>query len=249
MRRRSLFRMAAVCAAVLCFGAARADTVNISGLTWGTGLGVTVNFGGGGPKAMATLPGGTKNFNAGGFSGTYTPSPPAPVSFFGTSLSDTFCVEIYQNIVTGPVGGYSVVDPTSTAYSAGGANGWGFDNVNTSKRIDELMSWAYAGVSSPTQSTALQLAIWNVIYDNDNDVTAGFFNVVDFSATTLNSAVALAANGFLTGSIGATVTRHYLVATNADSQDVLVIPTPGSLALAGLGLAGLAVTRRRRSVA
>ena len=101
------------------------------------------------------------------------------------SLPFTFCVELGAPVTFGSAVAYSVVNPANAgAYTApfasGGSSGWDAGAVATSLRIDQLLAYALPtlGTNTPGGSAttaiedqgALQLAIWNAIYDAPSDV-------------------------------------------------------------------------------
>ena len=184
---------------------------------------------------------------AGAVLGTLTGAPGySLLSQSGVSSSFTFCVELFQALSTSAKT-YSVVDPAvAAAYTTLGANGWGPTAVTISGKIDSLMAAVLPSVNSAASAAALQLAIWEVIYD-----VGPVYNVLagtGFAVTLLpaDAAVGTQANLFLLG-IGTAATRHYSVLTNPDFQDVLIqVPEPMSASLVLLGLLGAAAARRRK---
>jgi hypothetical protein len=213
---------------------AQSATVNFTGWAFGNGNIVHV-----------TTP--AHNGLAGAFKGSVNFSAAEEAAGFVDILGNGFiayCVEINEhfNLPSGDMSGYSVVGASSFIRS--------FDNTllgeAKANRIGQLMSYVAADpqrVDTAAESTALQLAIWNLVYDSDNQIGAGSFH------ETGASAFSALANGFLSDSLA--VQNRYEVSflSKRGSQDFLLLrelPEPASLALACTALAAMGSISRRR---
>jgi hypothetical protein len=224
----TVFHRAALGLALLAgFHAAQASTVNLSSWTFGSG------------NNVHTLQPGYSGA-AGGFSGTLD----------GAAVM-TYCVELTQSFYWS-TSYTNYTDLTATAYFTAGSD--------KALKLARLVSYAYydsvVHVSTAAQSTSMQLAVWNVIYDNDYSLSSGSF------ADT--SGYASYATTLLTASQGFTNVANVWVLASPTQQDQLHwnkvslnrpsnasndVPEPGALALvlAALGAAGAAgVAARRR---
>ena len=125
-------------------------------------------------------------------------------------------------------------------------------------------SWLYkeyaAGIAAANDNvgrTALQMAIWNVLYDTDFTVDTGGFRVsasdtaVRLESNKLLAALAADLGGALLADATWLQLRDCSVSPCRDVQDFMgpraAVPEPSSLALLGLGAAATFVRRRRRA--
>jgi len=182
-------------------------------------------------------------------------------SNFGSTVA-TFCVELNQTFPAGTSSGafnvtsLAAVKGTATADAIQKLFG---NNYNT--------AWASSSFTGSTNSTAFQLALWELVYDG----TGGALGTGNFTYTgSLTSGVGLAAKNMLTAlgstsssAFGAAFPNSQVVWLSSGSfQDQIAIvphvppppgvPAPPSIVLAGLalgtGLFGRAF-RRRKDVA
>lgn len=217
----------------------QAASVNLSQWAHGNSWGHTVSVGSPDHTGPAGGFKGKVEFAAGGESG------------FTDKLTDfiTYCVEIEESfrLPSGRLDGYAVV--TGAAYGRW-SDGIGEAGADITDRLGRLLSYVGSNgtlVDSADESTSLQLAIWNAIYDHDDSLGEGTFQ--EKSNSRFNSH----ANALLAASANWNQTLDIFVLTKAGSQDFLLtrapapVPEPASLALAvlALGAAGAASRRRR----
>ncbi len=212
---------------------ANALVLNLTGLAPGLSQSVTVA----GPVASS-------NVGAGAFVGSLSGAP----GFADANPFYTYCVELTQSFVAGtPLLGYTIVGGMSYA-------GFGANAAMIVGRLGRLFTHL-GGVSLPTNaqtSAAIQLAVWESIYETGGAFSVGSMGGNIFQVTSPSSAATVLEATTLLAAAAAVTTNLYSISvlTHITQQDFLLIrrlPLPGTLALSAFGLVALTLARRRRA--
>lgn len=167
---------------------------------------------------------GGSNVSAGAFVGTFDS---VPLTFW--------CAELTQTFSFGTSYVYNVSLPSSAIYT----------------RLGQLFNEANAvAIVNTTNSAAFQLAVWEILFGNDNDLTTGSFKVTNDHG---NSAAVMQANSWL-GALGSFAdTFDVFLLSNESHQDFITpgrpgrfVPEPTPLLLLGAALVVMMVATRRR---
>jgi PEP-CTERM motif len=213
---------------------------------------LTVNFDPAG-RYLSPLEFVDANGNAQGYAGVIQ------VTLNGNELLDVFCVDIYHDVspgVTYTYNTYSVTDPVAASFSPNILQAaWLY--VNELPVVDAAPT-AQQGI----YGAALQLAIWDVIHDGGDGLSAGTVQAQTSPTPDPNSAAASAlANTWIADSVGQTSTSATLLMNVAGptasqtfitasslplTQSVSPVPEPATMGLAGAVLLLIGVAGRRK---
>ncbi len=246
-------RLTSACVLALGSAAASAAMVHVqfdnpifNGVAEPTHDALTIHYPtpGGGGQASASVA-------AGRFQGTASNLRGVDASIFVDGLDDLYmyCYDLYEHVGGGWSVDYTInfdgVLPRTLDF-LGAVN----MVLNQGKATADPYAWLHP--SNGLMGAAIQLGIWESKYDSGWDIRGG-----SFSATGLETQTAQYLSSFLAAipTAPALNARYVMTLEAAGAQDMITgdppasVPVPGTLALAGLALAAVAVRRRAPSAA
>lgn len=237
MNKNSIIALAGL--AAIAAAASAAPTVSVKYLGTGQGQNVNITFNGNSQNVFAgQLRHLLTNASAGyewinGEHRTYC----TDLYQYVTSSTKTYTIEQVQNMPGASPMGIAKADALRALFAVANAN---VDTINASNDY----------------ATGFQLAIWEIVTDysgsfamNASSFTSGNFKAKKTNGSALSSGVVSVASSAYNAAMNFLQTNgqstDLLGIASGTAQDQLIrVPTPGALALAGFG--GLLCTRRRR---
>jgi hypothetical protein len=241
-------RQLAVAALTAAMLSAAAPTTASEFFTYVPGTGSLVNSNATGGAGFAPVSVTGYSGVGGQFSGYYYTEPSRPVdSFFRF-----FCIELSQSANVGP-------NPYSSSLLNDDELRKLYDVAYPNKTLGDFWNGgqtAFGTFANATMAAAFQVAVWNIVFDNDLSLASGAFrwtgaaSAVSLAAQNLlNQVASYSGTGFLDWTLYRFISPVEGSSTTSGFQNYVSatyrVPEPGTLGLAGLALVAVALIRRR----
>ncbi len=152
-----------------------------------------------------------------------------------TELAPTFkafCIDLHQTIGFGATNTFSK-NAVETAPLPGGGMGMAKANL-----LRELWGRHFTAIDTNVEGSAFQIAVWEIVFDTGLDLADGQVRV------TGNASVLAQAQSYMASLTGNSAYFAPVYALSSSNTQDMLVPTPGAIALMGMG--GLLAARRRR---
>lgn len=166
-----------------------------------------------------------------------------------TGNRNTFCIDLGQ-FVSGSFQVYSYLDGSSVFTADPVFN----DRIRSAAWMFSRYGGAAVTSTSTVETAAMQLALWEILTDyNPNlpgkglDITSGNFSASKTSGSSLSSALVTQVNVLLNDAApGVGMPSNVAFLSNGTYQDqITIVPAPAAGVLAGAGILGYGLRRRR----
>lgn len=148
-----------------------------------------------------------------------------------------FCIELTQGVSVGNTySSYEAIQLAAAPQPA--ASPYAPMGVGDARLISDLWEKHRESLTTANDYAAFQIAIWEIVYDGGEDLSAGNFRMRN------NNTVKNLAQGWLDGLNDEAPIATYLYALSHENKQDMLVPTPGAAGL--MGLAVIVAARRKR---
>ncbi len=230
MKNNTAIRTAAFATIAAAFGfstaAAQADTVKAK-FTYTLSKSIDVTS----PVSNGTV-------NTVKFAWTRTDAPGAGIDSTVPNIFNTYCVDLAQYVSANTNYTYNVVSPAAHGFTA-----------NQDLMLSRLWGTNFSNIDTADESAAFQVAVWEIVYDTNFDLSSGAFKV-NTSGAVRNLAQSWINTITDVGFVATGTLPSLAVLESSTAQDQLTVVPGNNIPAAGSGvlaLAGLSILGKRRN--